>query len=180
MNEPPNRPPAPPPKRSLRTNLIFYVATLLTVLVLFQLTTAYGEANLQAPPNLNGRYLTDAAAPGCPPDSRLALTIQQSGRYLNAALELVTPNAPTSSPLPSSAFSLQGDWQQQISLAGAAPDLASCQQPTDLMLQANFQSASGQASSLTPANLTGQIQFNGQNWPFTAQQQAVAAPTNSH
>jgi hypothetical protein len=192
MNEPPdhhppespssqmpaNLPANLPAKRSLRTNLIFYTATLLTVLGLFQLTTAYGEANLEAPPNLNGRYLTDAAAPGCPPDSRLALTIQQSGRYLNAALELVNPNQQATAPSPK-ALSLQGHWRQQIQLTGAAPALATCQQPTDLALQAMFQPASSPTNSLTPAHLTGQIQLNGQNWPFTAQQQAVAAPTHS-
>lgn len=183
-----NRPNHPSGKRSLRTNLVFYTVTLLTVLGLFQITTAYGEANLKAPPNLNGRYLTDAAAPGCPTNSRLALTIQQSGRYLNAALELdkASDAARISAP---KTLGLRGSWRQQIYLAGSAPDLAACQQPTDLTLEASFQpeSAPAQAApdgavpahSLKPS-LTGQIQLNGQTWPFTAHQQPPADPQSSH
>ncbi|MFM7426994.1 MAG: hypothetical protein ACKO7W_18685 [Elainella sp.] len=175
MNEPPHSPlhRRPPKKHALRTHLLFYAIAVSTVLGLFQLTTAYGEANLKAPPNLNGRYLTDATAPGCPSDSRLVLTIQQSGRYLNAALELASANQ-TQTP-PPQAFGLRGNWRQQISLAGSAPALAACQQPTDLTLEANVQ-----ANSPDSPRLTGQMQLNNQPWPFTAQQQAVAAPQISH
>jgi hypothetical protein len=69
--------------------LMFYGGTLVFVVALFQVVTRYGDTRLLAAPNVNGRYLSTAAMPGCPESSRVMLTILQSGIYLNGAVNVV-------------------------------------------------------------------------------------------
>ena len=69
--------------------LLFYGSTLAFVVVLFQGVTHYGNTKLLAAPNINGRYLSTEAMPGCPQSTRVLLTILQSGAYLNGAIDLV-------------------------------------------------------------------------------------------
>jgi hypothetical protein len=69
--------------------LMFYGGTLIFVVALFHLVTRYGDTKLVAMPNVNGRYLSTETMPGCPEDSRVLLTILQSGVYLNGSVNVV-------------------------------------------------------------------------------------------
>lgn len=172
-----------------KNHLLFYVVAIATVLSLFQLTSAYGEANLEAPPNLNGRYLSATAPPGCPSDRQFVLTIQQSGIYLNGAIELVQAaqagQAPPA-PLQPEQLRLIGHWrQQQLNLSGPSPALATCASPASpalpaspIDIQATFQPPPSPSTGnhTAAAAITGQINFgSAQPWDFTAVRQA--APT---
>ena len=165
--------------------LAFYVVTVATVLGLFQFTAAYGEAHLKAPLNLNGRYSSESAPAGCPA-SQFAIIIQQSGIYLNGAIELAQPAAqPAAKPTQPAQFTLIGRWQQgkqQVNLAGPGPALAICSAmataPT-VDLQATFQPPA--PSPAAEAALVGQITLNSaQPWSFTAVRQVASAQQSAH
>jgi hypothetical protein len=169
-----------------KTHLIFYAIAVSTVLGLFHLTSSYGEAYLKAPPNLNGRYITNAAFPGCPEESRLVIEIQQSGLYLNAALELTTATAAELLP---EQLTLSGDWEEQIKLAGATGALATCPNfangaPASIQVPIQIQAAHQPSIASAPATLTGQITLTSANqiqpWAFTATQQAKAEKKQEH
>lgn len=156
--------------------MLFYGSTIAAVLVLFRFTTAYGETRLQAPPNIDGTYLSAAAPPGCPSDSQLQLTVQQSGIYLNGAIVLMQANT-----LPAAAHSasserlpLTGRWQQEaITLAGSAEALAPCGVAANQTLQLKGTMAS-------PQQLNAALQWeNAPAWTFTADRQAES-PTAAH
>lgn len=160
---------------SLRPKLLlFYGGTIAAVLVLFRLTTAYGETRLQAPPNVDGTYLSSIAPPGCPADSRLQLTVQQSGIYLNGSVALIQSN--TSPEVPHSASSerlpLTGRWQQgEIALSGNSNALANCQGSA-----ANAVQIKGAIDSHNAKQFTGTLQTDNSPsvWSFIADRQAEA------
>lgn len=159
----------------LKTHLIFYGAAVTIVLGLFRLTSAYGEANLQAPPNVNGYYLTTEALPGCPADSRLAITVQQSGIYLNGALSLASLESASNSGSTPEQLTLNGRWQQQQArLTGSTAALADCQIPAaPVTLQGSI--------TETPPAFTGQLVLNATPpWQFTANRQAQPTETLDH
>lgn len=179
----------------LKNHLIFYAVAVSSVLGLFRLTSAYGEANLNAPRNISGRYLTESAPPGCPPDLRLALTVQQSGTYLNGALSLEPPQAAVSeaSPLPPSQFTLNGRWQQQVQLAGSTTAFADCQIPAvPVTLQGSISEAASpdKTTALDQSNLpdqpahltlTGELLFDQASpWQFVAKRQTVTSRKTEH
>jgi hypothetical protein len=108
--------------------LLFYGSTLAFVVVLFQGVTRYGDTKLAAAPNINGRYLSTEAMPGCPESTRVLLTILQSGVYLNGAVDVVE-NAPvveavTSESTPPLSGRLAA---QQVTLEGGTVALSRCQ-----------------------------------------------------
>ena len=112
-------------------HILFYVTVIAAVLVLFQVVSAYGEANLKAPPNLNGRYLSASAPPGCPEGDRLVLTLQQSGIYVNGTLALeaasLAQNPQNTEATSEEKSSLTGLWkQEQLSLSGETNALTTC------------------------------------------------------
>lgn len=163
-------------KSHLKTHLIFYGATILVVLGLFRLTSAYGESNLKAPPNLNGRYLSTAALPGCPETSRIAVTIQQSGVYLNGALELQQEGTKPP-PLQPEYLTLNGRWQQQLTLLGQTNALTTCQ---NNLAQANI-ALQGTITQDPEAVLNGQLSINqAQPWQFTAKREALPKQEVAH
>ncbi|MDZ4872373.1 MAG: hypothetical protein CLLPBCKN_001761 [Chroococcidiopsis cubana SAG 39.79] len=71
-------------------SLAFYGVAISSVLLLFKVVSAYGEANLKAQTSIQGRYLLslDQNLPDCLELSNLVLDIQQSGIYLNGSLLL--------------------------------------------------------------------------------------------
>jgi hypothetical protein len=158
-----------------RNHLIFYIGAIVLVVGLFEVTTSYGEANLKAPPNINGRYLTATAPPGCPDASRLAISIQQSGIYLNGGLELVD-QASAKPKTHAIEHSLSGRWQQQITLNGRTKALASCEANL-ANVDTNLQ---GTVAGTPAASLVGQLTFAAQPWSFTAQRQPEEAKEEAH
>lgn len=156
--------------------LLFYSATLAIVLLLFRLTTAYGEANLKAPPNINGRYVTTEPLPGCPVTSRLAMTLQQSGIYLNGSLDLAT--VPEQAAIaPTGQLTFTGRWQQQIYLMGRTQSLAACRSDWS-NVQATWQ---GTIANPVEGVFVGQFKLDGtEPWNFTAQRQKPAVQSSEH
>ncbi|MBW4562582.1 MAG: hypothetical protein KME32_15810 [Mojavia pulchra JT2-VF2] len=69
-------------------SLAFYGIAIGSVIVLFKTVTFYGENNLKAPHEINGRYSLTLAEnlPNCGKSNALILNLQQSGIYLNASL----------------------------------------------------------------------------------------------
>lgn len=160
--------------------MLFYGGTIAAVLVLFRLTTAYGETRLQAPPKIDGNYLSAAAPPGCPPDSRLLLTVQQSGLYLNGAIALMpaSTSPETSHSASSERLPLTGLWQQEaLALAGAADALTDCGIAANQTIQLTGQ-LTGTIDAPQQLNATLQWQ-NAPAWSFTADRQAES-PAEAH
>jgi hypothetical protein len=172
-----------------RKVVLFYAGTLGAVVLLFQQVTQYGETHLQAPPNLNGRYVSVDRLPGCPIATRLALDIQQSGIYLSGSLRLLNPQTATEKTAPVTGEekpSLHGLWQsEQLMLSGSTPAFADCQTSTD-------STTSSPTSSTVPVNIEGSLRsepasLNGkiglgtaEPIAFTAQREAAPAPSPKH
>jgi hypothetical protein len=180
-------------KRLQSRLLMFYGGTLVLVLVLFRFATAYGEQHLNAPPNLNGRYLSNESMPGCPASSRIVLLIQQSGIYLNGSLGLEEEKAASlqaAEPLEMVAEekpSLKGRWEQEhIRMSGITSALTPCQPGSAGSTPAQASSEVSIQGKITPPDakgtLTGQITVNGnaQPWQFTAQRQAAQPKSKDH
>ena len=169
-------------------HVLFYVAIIGSVLILFQVVSTYGEANLTAPPNLNGRYLSASAPPGCPEGEQWVLTIQQSGIYLNGSVELKSADAAQSAQsaeTPSEEKpSLTGLWQPpRLNLSGETDALSAC---TAGGLPSKTASAIALQGQVDSATLTGQLTYRNaqssdlQTWQFTAQHQSPAKVKAAH
>jgi hypothetical protein len=108
-------------------SLAFYGVAISSVVVLFKVVSAYGEANLRAPLLMDGSYRFSAEnLPGCLKSDALVLNIKQSGTYVFGTLLPATAEEKTvtsAAQKPSLAGRLNN---QQLTLAGALPHLASC------------------------------------------------------
>ncbi|NJR50311.1 MAG: hypothetical protein HC780_12830 [Leptolyngbyaceae cyanobacterium CSU_1_3] len=109
--------------------LTFYGCAIGFVGALFSITTAYGEANLKAAPQIDGRYrISTQNLPGCLKDQSLVLTIQQSGVYLTGAL-LSSDETSQTVTATQKKPSLVGSWEQKkLELSGIPSSLEACQQ----------------------------------------------------
>lgn len=149
-------------------SLWFYGVMIGSVLLLFRVVTHYGE-KLQAPPDINGRYVSTENLPGCP--TRFAIDIQQSGIYLSGDLLLSDAAVPSSEDKPL----LKGLWQiGQITMSGTTAIACGANGSLPVQIQ-------GQLSA--PTEINGQIILgNGAPIPpspadaiaFTAQKQPAA------
>ena len=104
-------------------SLAFYGVAIGSVLILFKVVTAYGEANVKAPAPIEGRYrlALNGSVPNCSPASNLVLGIQQSGIYLNGFL-LPAQNLSQDSSVAAEKSSLTGALNnQQLLLSGKVP-----------------------------------------------------------
>lgn len=168
-------------------NLLFYGIMIGSVTLLFQVVSRYGEAHLEAPPDIAGEYITTQSPPGCAASTHMVLKIQQSGVYLNAYLAVEDSSDST---LHSSAagtmttqetLSLTGQWNhKQINLSGLTSALADCQIPenstdsrADIPITVQGTIRFGTNSSETEPILTGELVTGGefQLWEFTAPRQ---------
>jgi hypothetical protein len=168
-----------------RNAVLFYAGTLGAVVILFQQVTQYGETHLQAPPNLNGRYVSAEDVPGCPATTRLALDIQQSGIYLSGSLRLLNPQTATEKTAPIASEekpSLHGLWQsEQLTLSGSTPAFADCQTSTDSTTNSTVPVKIEGSLRSEPVGLNGKIALgNAEPIAFTAQREAAPAPLSKH
>ena len=149
-------------------SLAFYGGAIAFVVVLFNAVTAYGNANLKAPPNINGRYrITAQNLPGCLQADALVLSIQQSGIYLGGSLvpgDTDTQGATSATARPSLAGKFEN---QQLSLAGKVPQLTSCKSPVKIEGKFAGKTLAGQISL---ASIPGTAEFTAQ------QEQPVKQP----
>lgn len=156
-------------------SLSFYGAAIVAVVLLFRGVTAYGKANLNAPPKIDGRYRLSAQnLPDCLKSNTLLLNIQQSGVYLNGSLLPEGNNAQLETRAQEKP-SLTGRFiHPQVSLMGSVPLLSNCRTLTQ---QAN---ASGHPlwvkiqGVVQGETLTGKISLSSTPTAaeFTAQREA--------
>lgn len=110
-------------------SLSFYGIAITSVVVLFKIVTAYGNANLKANPPIDGSYpISSENLPECLKSEPLVLNLLQSGIYLNGTLiSGNTNNKQTKSQEKNP--SLSGKFtNQEITLAGKVPWLSNCQE----------------------------------------------------
>jgi len=167
-------------------SFIFYGGMIGSVLVLFNVVTAYGERNLKAPAKISGNYLLNSSdLPTCLQSEKIILSIAQSGIYVAGKLTLSPKEAnPTVQPLATAKAGSQANSasankttpkpiqlhglirSQPFSLVGNPTQLGSCplvDSPTDntltLQIQSQEKSLVGQLrwANLT-LNITGQLQ----------------------
>lgn len=163
-------------------SLAFYGTMIGSVLVLFNIVSAYGEANLKAPPKVSGNYqLTSSDLPDCLRSENLTLAIEQSGRYIAGELSLSPQTIATpenTSPGVESSSEKKGTKEnivlsglmlsQPFTLSGKTALLGPCPAATSLEeihLQLQFQDK----------NLIGQLHWSDLAINFTAQK---LEPTN--
>ncbi len=109
-------------------SIAFYAIAIGSVVALFVITTNYGEAHLQAPSKVGGRYAMQADnLPECLKDSPLILSIQQSGVYLTGSL-LAEGSSEKTTKIAEERPSLTGKWDgQQLTLSGSLKEFNACQ-----------------------------------------------------
>ena len=163
-------------------SLAFYGTMIGSVLVLFNIVSAYGEANLKAPPKVSGNYqLISSDLPDCLRSENLTLAIEQSGRYIAGELSLSPQTIATpenTSPGVESSSEKKGTKEnivlsglmlsQSFTLSGKTALLGPCPAATSLEeihLQLQFQDK----------NLSGQLHWSDLAINFTAQK---LEPTN--
>jgi hypothetical protein len=147
--------------------VIFYGSAVTLVVVLFHGVTRYGEAQLQAAPNINGRYLSAQAMPGCPENSRVMMSVLQSGVFLNGAIEVVE-----SAQAASKATPLSGEWRQRrLSLNG---EQSLCNKAGQVAIEGTVTGAGEKAV------FTGTVAIGGQIWQLTGQRLAEPKQETGH
>ena len=143
-------------------SLAFYGVAIGSVVLLFTVTTRYGEANAKAPQDVAGRYpISNQNLPGCLKAKPLVLKVKQSGVYLSAAL--VEANA--SEKLVQAIEQrppLSGEWNnQQFMLTGSLPHMEGCQETVAI------------AGTIQNGTMNGVLNLNSspEKIPFTAQKE---------
>ena len=142
-------------------SLSFYAVAIGSVVLLFNGVTAYGEANLKAPPKMDGRYRINAQnLPGCLKADALLLNIQQSGIYLNGSLLPAQKNTQLET-LAAEKPSLNGQLSHpKLSLSGPVPWVPNCNNAVS-QADAPGQSLSVKIQGLVQEEtLTGQISLS--------------------
>jgi hypothetical protein len=107
--------------------LSFYGLAIIAVVVLFNVVSAYGNANLKAPAPIGGQYRINAQnLPGCLKSEDLVLDIKQSGIYLVGSLLPAKTDVRTAT-IANEKPSLHGRLSnQQLSLDGGLPWITGC------------------------------------------------------
>lgn len=161
-------------------SLSFYAIAIGSVLLLFNVVTAYGEKNLKAPQTIGGRYrLTfNKPLPGCSQVAPVMLQLDQSGVYINAAL--LKPVAQTQTMSAEQKPTLTGLFNnRQINLAGGVANSVLCG-----FSQESGDRATSITSKLDGKNLVGEIAVNGgaAKTPFTGEKVEIpnAAKSSGH
>jgi hypothetical protein len=143
-------------------SLGFYGITIVSVLILFKVVTAYGENNLQPPAAISPLYLLTLAEklPNCEKSNTLRLNIQQSGVYLNAALSSENSQINTEETL-----SLTGIIKnQQLNIAGKVDQSIFCnlsKSPNE-----SISSISIQISLANKGSYSGKLNIGGISQPI--------------
>jgi hypothetical protein len=185
-------------------SVLFYSIALTSVVLLFRSVSLYGERHLQAPPDIDGRYLSNESLPGCPTTSRFVLDIQQSGIYLNGSMRSIEPSQDPSAAAPPNTSeerpSLSGLGQpqtadasvdvsvdasqdasssQHITLAGTVP--IACQgssEPQKQSVRIDGMIRQAPANTHPVTTLTGSMAIgsNAEPLAFTAELEAAPSP----
>lgn len=159
-------------------SLIFYGVAISSVLLLFKVVTAYGEASVKAPTPIEGSYRLSlkGSVPKCSLVPNLLLNIQQSGIYLNGSLSLTSNNSQEASATaekPSLTGSLK---DQQLLLSGKVSNSTLCSNPVS-----SASSLVTIQSQVQGETLVGKLALSttGAEFQFTAQRETPAQPTQN-
>ena len=152
-------------------SLLFYGGTIVSVGILFSMTTSYGETYLKAATPIAGNYALSTS--NCL--DKAVLKLDQSGRYLTAALVLPTPPNLVTTPTFSGTWSGQATLQGTIplSLMGTLPEIPNCYSRQQAWIQ----------GTLKKQAFSGNLIFaNGTRVPFRSQLEAkpVDPTSRSH
>jgi len=168
-------------------SLTFYGVAITAVVVLFEVVTAYGENNLKAPIDIDGRYrLFYTQQPDCLNSNAPVLTIQQSGIYFNGSLLPAQTNAvqPISAEKKTTLTGQMSN--QQLSLVGTVPKSTLCNNISQA--EVSNRPKDNSPSSVTiqsrvqgEKTLEGQITISGRTkvMRFTAQREDPAESSKS-
>lgn len=156
-----------------RKTASFYGITIVFVLILFKVITAYGEANLKPSPTIGGSYkLAIVPQANCSNPEKLLLVIEQSGVYLGATL---LPNDSSQALVEyPKFFPLRGKWKEaQLTLTGTIANLHICGSPslaTASSQQKNLPTTIEIQAAFSGESLQGQMTLNSQaeSLKFTA------------
>ncbi|OLP19353.1 hypothetical protein BST81_06275 [Leptolyngbya sp. 'hensonii'] len=150
-------------------SLLFYGVAIGSVVILFSVVTAYGEANLKAPLQVNGRYRFAAKAlPPCAKGNGV-LFLQQSGIYLSGSLipETATPQQVA---IAQEKPALQGRWQEGKILLSGPADRSICEGQI-----LTFQ------GTVAASRFQGTLTLGLEKWDFVAEQEKPEVkPTTGH
>jgi hypothetical protein len=151
-------------------SLAFYSCAIGSVVTLFSLVSAHGEANLKAPQKIDGQFSIAATLPGCLANQAWTLLVQQSGIYLTGSL--------LSSDLPATAIeasknrpALTGTWNnQQLQLSGALNQRSECQDQIQI------------EGTIDRETLNGTIRLSSvpETVKFTAKREALQPTAQEH
>ncbi|WP_404789521.1 hypothetical protein [Altericista sp. CCNU0014] len=160
--------------------LAFYGGAIASVVGLFGLVTAYGEANLKTAQSIGGDYLLELpTSTNCDRRELVALSVQQSGVYVAASMVNQTLKR---SPATFQPLTLNGQWQNgQLILTGNVPTKMLCinskeRAPMTVKLEgaiASHQKSAPHSTSNQPVTLTGTLSLNQTTTPFTAKREPI-------
>jgi hypothetical protein len=168
---------------------LFYVGTIGAVVGLFMGVTSYGETHLRAAPKIQGRYRITSADGACLVGG--SLVIEQSGVYVNAALEpptvaLAPASAPASAPAPKSAqrgrsslpFSGLLQNQRLVLTAATAPAFDCVPSGGAASLDLQIQAPGLVGTLQTQGPMSRQVPGGVEGWPIgiTAQLEPASRP----
>ncbi len=158
-------------------SLAFYGVAIVAVVTLFSIVSAYGEANLKAPPRIDGSYeIADTELPKCLSSKPLTLLIQQSGIYLAGSL---LPKDAAEQMLKSAEKRplLNGHWRDnQLTLQGMVDLSPDCRDVAHI--QATMTNAAPKATDQISLNGTFQFGVGATPIRFTASKQPLPAETS--
>lgn len=151
-------------------SLAFYGSAIGAVVVLFSVTTSYGESHVKAPLDIDGRYpLSSQNLPDCLAGKSLMLDLKQSGTYLSAALVEATATEKVIKAVEQRP-PLSGEWNtQQFSLTGSLAHIEGCQGKVAI------------AGTIQDKTMNGTLALNSSSGQasFTAQKEPEKAETKS-
>ena len=164
-------------------SLAFYGVAIGSVVILFRVVSAYGEANLKAPPPVGERYRINAQnLPGCLKSDALFLNIKQSGIYLSGSLLPADSNTQVET-IAEEKPSLSGQLSHpQLSLSGSVPWVTSCNSPVGQAGGSGGSSSIKIQGQLQGKTLAGEITLSSISEPakFTAEQEVMEEKPEKH
>ncbi len=163
-------------------SLTLYGTAIASVLVLFKGVTAYGEANLKAPPPIDGRYqLLTKGLPGCENPSPIFLNLQQSGIYLNGHLATAKNNESPEGNAEKQSSLIGRFNQKQVILSGTVYLPALCGKSGEEVASTQRQSATIQGK-IEGETFAGQIRLSSgkEAIAFTAKREAPEKQQEKH
>jgi len=159
-------------------SLAFYGGSIIFVLLLFKVVTAYGETNLHAPPALISQYRLNLDQNlNCSQPNPLMLNIQQSGIYLNGSLSVAITETPKIPEKPTLSGMLAN---RQLSLSGKVRKnvfcpSASANSQESVTIQSQLEGSGTLQGDMTITGIPTPLKFTA-----VAQKPSVADKAKSH